>query len=288
MFPPSISSFSMIPQSLIRNMLTPDRGLEDEMVQEALRRSIEETNILNPTRSSPVTQQSEEQLKEMSKREAELEENRQLQTALNLSLLEAEQQRSEEERKIKQAIEESERLERQKLREEQERLYQESLERDRAKQRQREEEMRRQREEEEKKEREEEQRELYQALNLSMQLTAERERIQQLKERLTKLPPEPSPTSADTIQLVVRLPNGQRLTRNFSNCATFAQVKDWIDTLVVSPETSDEIKKNIPTSYVFVQDFPRKIFSDLNQTLKDAGLIKRALINVLEITPTTK
>jgi hypothetical protein len=48
----------------------------------------------------------------------------------------------------------------------------------------------------------------------------------------------------------------------------------------VLPEVNEEIKTNIPENYVLVQDFPRKIFSDWNQTLQQAGLSKRALLNL--------
>jgi hypothetical protein len=49
-----------------------------------------------------------------------------------------------------------------------------------------------------------EQRELEAALKLSLQLSSQRQRLQQLEEKLSKIPPEPSPTLSDTVQLVVR------------------------------------------------------------------------------------
>ncbi|KAI8904554.1 ubiquitin-related domain-containing protein [Entophlyctis helioformis] len=84
------------------------------------------------------------------------------------------------------------------------------------------------------------------------------------------LQPEP-----DLAKLGIRLPNGQRLIRRFRADDTVQLLCDFIETHDLSP-------LDLETDFVVVTPFPRKVFRDMSQTLRAAGLYPNASIVVEE------
>jgi FAS-associated factor 2 len=158
---------------------------------------------------------------------------------------------------------ESERI----LREEQDRAYQDALAADREKElKKREEELLKQQEEErllrEQEEllRQEEQRRL-----------DEERREQEKQKKLTEFPPEPAKGEPNTSTFVIRLTDGQKIQRRFR----FEDKMSFVFEFVAAKDPTTE-------KYSLVTHFPRKAYTDPNQTVKEAGLTPQALLFVEE------
>lgn len=235
------------------------------------------------------TEMQESLLQSLPQRPQHNDERDDLQTAMQLSKEEAdkksewEQKEDEEIRRATQlSLEQDERERRQRVREEQDRAYQESLLRDQEKQRQQEQKARdeqlrvnQEAEERRRKEHAEYDSELQAALEYSNQLaekTTSQNRLRQIK-----LPPVP--TSADnSLQISIRLPQGDKLERTFSLSDTIGVVRDFIDIHVLEENGAFLI----PTDYSLVTDFPRQVWHDRTTRLVATPFRKRQLFRVEE------
>jgi len=208
------------------------------------------------------------QEEEQRAQEALLEEQRQYDRALLLS-------QEEEERAI-----------RARVLAEQDRAYQQSLEDDRAKEevRIREEQhardlIEKERAEHAAHEREQEQRELLDAIQLSQTLTEGAQRERKLRELVHTLPPEPAATDQDALRLLVQLPSGSKIERFFRSSDTFGDVRTFVETRALEEWGGLEV----PTRFVLVTDYPRKVWGDMQAKLSEAEFRKRALLRVEQI-----
>jgi len=191
--------------------------------------------------------EKQEQLEMQEESKSLLQEENSLQEALRLSKIE---EQREQERQL-----------RYYLREEQDKAYLESLQRDQEKEAMRIQEQERLREEQE-------QLEMQEAVCLSKELSQEstlQRKLQYMKEEPTRSP--------ETTQLVIRMADGSKISRNFWRTDTLHHVKDFIDTRKL-------VGANVPENFQLVTDFPRKAFTDLSVTLEQAGLIPNAVVSV--------
>jgi len=130
------------------------------------------------------------------------------------------------------------------LRAEQDLAYQEALEQDRQK------ELERRVEENRARQEEEDQQRLAVAREEAQKREAE-ELEQVLKRKRDELPPEPEPDNADITVCMVRMPDGQRISRRFLKTDPLEKLFDLIDV-----ECSMK-----PNSYKLVTSFPRRTFT---------------------------
>jgi len=146
---------------------------------------------------------------------------------------------------------EEERARNRLIREEQDVAYQESLAAD---------------QEKERKAREEEQRriELERAI-----IELEERKKTEFERKRESLPPEPP--SGEGVQVLIKLPSGARLNRRFLGVHKFQDVYNFVDV------NQNEIE---PDSYQLVSNFPRRTFSERQQTLQEASLGSQALLLV--------
>lgn len=149
----------------------------------------------------------------------------------------------------------------QSLREEQDSAYEESLRIDAEKAaRERE----RLAEEQREREREEEQQQEEKRLRQEEKLALERER--------DALPVEPDAGDANACKVVIRLPEGNRLTRYFAKDNMIKHIHTYVRT------TQDELK-----NFTLNQMRPRKAYEDLDMTLSDAKFGKNMLLFVVDL-----
>jgi len=259
---------------------------EDDEMQEAIRRSLME-NQTNSHRNShenlnvndfedltPAQQHLEFPISDADLTYNEYEEPQ--------NQMDFEQKEQEElERAIQASAEEEERRERQRLRDEQDRAYQESLRADAERARRAKEEEIKKIEEEARHQEELDREHLEEAMRLSVQLTKEQREKEDLRSKLDQFKIEPTwQANSDAVtQLGIRLPNGQRLMRNFLKSDKLLKVKEFIETRKVEDAS---LKGVLPAQFDLVQDFPRKVYDNLDLTLEQVGLLKRALISVQE------
>eukprot|EP01119_Soliformovum_irregulare_P024253 TRINITY_DN8652_c0_g1_i1.p1 TRINITY_DN8652_c0_g1~~TRINITY_DN8652_c0_g1_i1.p1 ORF type:complete len:617 (-),score=176.31 TRINITY_DN8652_c0_g1_i1:7-1857(-) len=83
------------------------------------------------------------------------------------------------------------------------------------------------------------------------------------------------PNGTDTIEIKVRLTDGDRVSRKFRGVDTIAYLRDWIS-LQREIRGIEETKR-----FEIVQDFPKKTFEDLTQQLRDV-FEKNQLLSVHE------
>jgi flagellar biosynthesis GTPase FlhF len=259
---------------------------EDDEVQEAIRRSLMENQRTSPRNNQGNLSASDfedllppHQDLEFPISDADLPYDQFEEPQDPMELAQKEQE--EIERAIQASAEEEGRRERQRLREEQDRAYQESLRADAERARRAKEEQMKRIEEEQRHQEELDRQHLEEAMRLSVQLTKEQREKEELRRKSEQFKTEPLwQTNSDAVtQLGIRLPNGQRLTRNFLKSDKLTKVKEFIETRKVEDET---LKDVIPAQFDLVQDFPRKVYDNLNLTLEQVGLLKRALISVQE------
>jgi UBX domain/Thioredoxin-like/UBA-like domain len=88
-----------------------------------------------------------------------------------------------------------------------------------------------------------------------------------------RLPAPPPPDSPEqTTELLIRLPSGKRLQRQFYASNTMRDVYDFVDL-----ESEGELEDG---SYNLIVPMPRAAFEDRSITLQDAQLLKRAMLVV--------
>jgi len=139
--------------------------------------------------------------------------------------------------------------------------YFESLRQDRLKQEERTREEKRRREEEARR----------QAAERAEREKEQRKQLSKQQKR-DALPAEPPAEAQHITSLVIRFPNGVRLSRRFNLGDKLQVVRDFI-------ESREEI--DAPDNYYLAADFPRREFRAVNQTLEQCGLDARALLNVV-------
>ncbi|KAJ3310768.1 FAS-associated factor 2 [Boothiomyces sp. JEL0838] len=150
------------------------------------------------------------------------------------------------------------------IREQQDLAYQQSLKADREKA----EKLKREQELAAQKEREEKLKEI------EIELKRQKKREYKL-ELAQNLPSEPEQKD-NVANLSVRLPNGSRLTRRFDADSKIKQLHDFI-------ESNDLDPIDLLSEFVIVNTYPRKEYTDLNITFKEAGLYPSAAVIVEEI-----
>jgi len=148
-----------------------------------------------------------------------------------------------------------------RLREEQDAAYLESLKADQEKERLLVEEREKIRQEEERVKREEEEK-----------LQREAERLREREEKAKRLADEPLESEKDISKFVIRLLDGSKVQRRFRSSDKLQLVFDFIDTKQETPMNMCQLSTN----------YPKKIYNDLDQTLKEAGLTPQAMVFVSE------
>ncbi len=103
----------------------------------------------------------------------------------------------------------------------------------------------------------------------------EQERIKRAQEareaKRRRVPEEPPVGTSGIAELVVRLPNNERIKRRFLESHTIGDVYDFVET---AAEQAVEVDFDLMTPY------PKKTFTDRSVRLGDAGLTPRALLVV--------
>lgn len=156
---------------------------------------------------------------------------------------------------------------RQRLMREQEEAYEESLQQDNLKKL-----------EEQKKIQEQQQMEqemqIKREMEEAIQLSKELSKKNKIEKVMDNIPLEPSKSEKDSVEIVVRLTDGTKVSRRFRQDNTLQHLHNWITSL------SEE--KSIPDLFSISSSFPRKKFSDLQLTFKDAGLVGSVLLFIEE------
>ena len=157
---------------------------------------------------------------------------------------------------------------RKQLLREQELAYQETLLLDNQKKI---EEEKKRREEEEKEEQLKLEKEMEEAILLSKELSKKKK----IEKMMESIPLEPPKSDKDSVEIVVRLTDGTKVSRRFQNENKLIHLHNWITSL-----SSEE--KNVPELFSISMSFPRKKFSDLSLTFREAGLVGSVLLFIEE------
>mmetsp|Transcript_10297 Transcript_10297/g.19490 ORF Transcript_10297/g.19490 Transcript_10297/m.19490 type:complete len:431 (-) Transcript_10297:253-1545(-) len=98
-----------------------------------------------------------------------------------------------------------------------------------------------------------------------------------LSQKRLVLPSEPDSTGDDVVTVLVRAPNGCRISRRFLRSNNVQALFDYID-------VEELAKDHPPGSYKLVTQFPRRIFTDgsADQTFEQAGLNSKQEALLLE------
>lgn len=105
--------------------------------------------------------------------------------------------------------------------------------------------------------------------NEKQQRLQEKLRERQRKEQ--SLAQEPEDNDKAT-KILIRLPNGNRLERRFLLADQLQTVYDFVDTKIEHSSADEE------DLYDLVTNYPRKVYSDHNISLRDAGLYPQAML----------
>jgi len=97
-------------------------------------------------------------------------------------------------------------------------------------------------------------------------------RLELLKENL---PEEPRKEEQCVTTLVLRMPNGNRLTRLFTYSTKLSTVKNFVEVQALNG-------KEIPENFEMLTDFPRRKLETLDMSLEELGLVPNCLINIQE------
>jgi len=122
-----------------------------------------------------------------------------------------------------------------------------------------------------------EKKELMEKQNLEKALEVQKakeaiERELELQRIESTLPPEPSPTDPNAIQIIFHLPTGERVNRFFHKSDTIKTLKDFIDTRALHGKT-------IPSLYHLLE-YPKKVWDQLDQKLSDTNWQKKQLLRI--------
>ena len=89
---------------------------------------------------------------------------------------------------------------------------------------------------------------------------------------------EPAATESGLTKLSLRLPSGSRLIRRFHSSDVIQSVYDFVDIQDLAPLPAE-------AEFVLVNTYPRKIYSQMDQSLEEAGLVPTASLIVEERLP---
>ncbi|KAL6759300.1 ubiquitin-related domain-containing protein [Haematococcus lacustris] len=89
-----------------------------------------------------------------------------------------------------------------------------------------------------------------------------------LARKAAALVPEPAPGDPEAVTIMVRLPDGMRLSRKFKKSNALQAVFDYVD-------VQHQAATYLPGRYNLVNQFPRRVFqeSDATGTLADMGIV---------------
>jgi len=113
-------------------------------------------------------------------------------------------------------------------------------------------------------------------MQISTQFNEEEKRLRYLK--TIQLPLEPI-LEEPAIHFLISLPNGNKLKRKFHPSETLQMIKNFIDVQALEENGSQQI----PTNYIILTDFPRKIWNDMSAKLEDLGFQKHVAIKIESI-----
>eukprot|EP00440_Ansanella_granifera_P031748 gb/GFBE01034457.1/.p1 GENE.gb/GFBE01034457.1/~~gb/GFBE01034457.1/.p1 ORF type:complete len:297 (+),score=94.30 gb/GFBE01034457.1/:1-891(+) len=107
------------------------------------------------------------------------------------------------------------------------------------------------------------------------QQQAEEQVEAELQAKRARLPSEPAAGESGRMQLMLRLPNGQRLQRAFRGSDAIAALYDFVDL------TCQELQSQ---QYRLVSNMPRKAYEDRQQSLADAGIQNQFVLMVENVS----
>jgi phosphomannomutase len=102
----------------------------------------------------------------------------------------------------------------------------------------------------------------------------ERERVR----ILNSLPDEPDAADKSAVALQFRLPDGRQVARRFSGTEPLATIFVYLGTQELKDTAGETIKQ-----WELIAHYPKRALTDRTQTLKDAGLVGRAVLFVQEV-----
>lgn len=92
-----------------------------------------------------------------------------------------------------------------------------------------------------------------------------------LRERQTKLKPEPAPGAPGVVLIQVNCPSGNKTRRRFLKTDTIGEVMEFVYAF------DSTVKR---TGFELLQTIPRKVYANVGQTLAEAGIAGRANLYV--------
>lgn len=109
-------------------------------------------------------------------------------------------------------------------------------------------------------------------------LTKAEMKEQRRKDIRESMKDEPLATDVGVTKLSLRFPSGSRLIRRFHSSDVIQSVYDFVDIQDLAPLPSE-------ADFVLVNTYPRKIYSQMDQSLEEAGLVPTASLIVEERLP---
>jgi len=127
--------------------------------------------------------------------------------------------------------------------------------------------------------REEEEKQFLKAQEESLRMAKEQENKNRIKLLAEMMEPEP-PVKPNVFTCVIRLTNGEKITRRFFVDSKLQLLKDFVDTKSLEGHL-------IPESYLFITDWPKRVeYRDMNMTFLQTGLdlAKNVLLRIESTT----
>jgi len=120
------------------------------------------------------------------------------------------------------------------------------------------------------------QKEQEEEIALTLKEKAKQEREDYIQKKLNEIPPEPQ-HSEDTINLVFRLSNGQRIQRRFQRIDKLQLVRDWLDL------QKKVLKVGADNDFTIETAFPKKVYAEYNESLEHL-FPNNQMLSVMEVT----
>ena len=95
------------------------------------------------------------------------------------------------------------------------------------------------------------------------------------KMKQAAVPPEPEANNPAVCEIAFRLPSGRRMARRFLKSTAISGLYDYVASL--GEADIDGVK------YEISQPIPKKVYSNMNATLEEEGLVTRAVLQVAAI-----
>ena len=129
-----------------------------------------------------------------------------------------------------------------------------------------------------KKEKEERERKLKEEQEKKLLEEKKNQYLKQIEEVKKKIKPEPNQNDPNSTLIVLRYPNGeQRVERRFLKTDVIEDIYNFVTSLGREIYTENEIN-----GFSIVQPFPPKVFSEMNKTLEEEGLVPNAILQIKE------